>query len=121
LANVADDVTGIDMLGGSAGVPATAAAPAGDLAAARFADDGGAAGVKPATATGCGADCAEGSVGSAERATADASGAESCFQNAKREADWQPARAANVANVIKLRVAFRFMGMELGRFRPTSR
>ena len=83
MANVADDVTGMDILGGRAGVPATAEAAAGEFAAAKFADDGGAAGVRPAMATGCGADCADGTVGSAERATADASGAESCFQNAQ--------------------------------------
>ena len=56
LANVADDVTGMDMLGGSAGEPATAEPAAGEFAAARFADDGGAAGVRPAMATGCGVD-----------------------------------------------------------------
>ena len=56
LANVAFDVTGMDMLGGRAGVRATADVAAGEPAAARLADDGGAAGVRPATATGCGVD-----------------------------------------------------------------
>jgi hypothetical protein len=56
LATVAEDVTGIDMLGGSAGVPAAAEPAAGEAAAARFVDDGGAAGVRPAIATGCGVD-----------------------------------------------------------------
>jgi hypothetical protein len=121
LANVAFDVTGMDMLGGRAGVPATADLAAGEPTAAKFADDGGAAGVRPAMATGCGVDCVDGNVGSADRATADESGAASCFQNAQEcGADWQPASEANVANVIKFWMAFRFMGMELGRFGPTS-
>jgi len=54
-------------------------------------------------------------LGSAERATADASGAESCFQNAQPcGPDWQPQTAANVAIVISLLKAFSVMGMELG-------
>jgi hypothetical protein len=93
----------------------------GAFAAARFADDGGAAGVRPATATACGADCADGSVGSAERATADASGAESCFQNAQLcGPDWQPDNAANAKIVNNLLTALRVMGLELDRFRSTS-
>lgn len=56
LAKLPDDVTGIDMLGGSAGVLIPATGVAGEPAAARFADDGGAAGVSPATATGWGVD-----------------------------------------------------------------
>jgi hypothetical protein len=56
LANVADDVTGMDMLGGRAGVPTATELAPGEFAAARFADDGGAAGVRPATVTGCGVD-----------------------------------------------------------------
>jgi hypothetical protein len=55
-ANAVDGVTGIDKLGRPAGVPATAELAAGEFIAARFADDGGAAGVKPATATGSGVD-----------------------------------------------------------------
>jgi hypothetical protein len=55
-ANVADEVTGIDTLAGIGGKPATAEPAAGELVAARFADDGGAAGVSPATATGFGED-----------------------------------------------------------------
>jgi hypothetical protein len=51
-AKVADGVTGIDMLGGTGGKPATAGLAAGEFVAARFADDGGAAGVRPAIATG---------------------------------------------------------------------
>jgi hypothetical protein len=51
-----DAVIGIDMLGGTAGVRAAAGAAVGEFAAARFADDGGAAGVRPAMATGCGVD-----------------------------------------------------------------
>ena len=81
----AGDVTGIDMLGGSVGKPATpavAAGAAGVPAAARLVDDGEAAGVRPAIATGVGVDWLEGSLGSAERATADASGTASFFQNA---------------------------------------
>ena len=78
----AGDVTGIDMLGGRFGKPATPAFAAGAPAAARFVDDGEAAGVRPAIATGVGVDWLDGSLGSAERATADASGKASFFQNA---------------------------------------
>ena len=81
----AGDVTGIDMLGGRVGKPATpAVAPgaAGVPAAARLVDDGEAAGVRPATATGVGVDWLDGNFGSAVRATADASGRASFFQNA---------------------------------------
>ena len=53
---MADDVTGMDMFGGSAGVPTATGLAVGEFAAARFAEDGGAAGVRPATATGCGVD-----------------------------------------------------------------
>jgi hypothetical protein len=53
---VAEGVKGIDMLGGVAAAPAIGVVGAGVPAAARFADDGGAAGVKPAIATGCGVD-----------------------------------------------------------------
>ena len=114
------DVAGVDMLGGSGGKPATVEAAAGEPAAARFADDGGAAGVSPAIATGCGVDCAEGNLGSADRATADASGAASCFQNAQVGPDLQPVSATNIATVIKLQRAFGVMDLELGRFGPTS-
>src|SRR5262249_7769497 len=100
------------MLGGICGNPVSPALGAGDFAAARLAEDGGAAGVSPAMATGCGVDCADGNTGSAERATADASGAPSCFQNAQRGPDWQPHRAANITIVINVRTAFRVMSME---------
>jgi hypothetical protein len=53
---VAEGVKGIDMLAEVAGAPATGVVALGVPAAARFADDGGAAGVKPAIATGCGVD-----------------------------------------------------------------
>ena len=56
LAAAADDDTGMDMLGGSAGVAAAVELAAGEFAVARFADDGGVAGVRPAMATGCGVD-----------------------------------------------------------------
>jgi hypothetical protein len=46
LATVVGDVTGMVMLGVAAEV----------LAAAKFVDEGGTAGVRPATATGCGVD-----------------------------------------------------------------
>ena len=81
---MADDVTGIEIFGGAAAEPA----------AAKFADDGGAAGARPATATACGVACDEGSTGSAERAVRDASGALSCFHHAQRGPVWQPARIA---------------------------
>ena len=87
LATVPADVTGIDMPAGDAAAPATGVTALGVPAAARFAEDGGAAGVRPAIATACGVDCADGNFGSAERATAEASGALSCFQNAQRGPD----------------------------------
>ena len=78
-------------------------------AAAKFADDGGAAGVKPATATACGVDCAEGSAGAAERATTDESGAWSCFHHAQRGPDWQPLVAANAVTITDITTAFALM------------
>jgi hypothetical protein len=50
------DVTGIDTLGGSEGKPATPEPTAGEFVEARLVDDGGAAGVSPATATALGLD-----------------------------------------------------------------
>jgi hypothetical protein len=104
------------MLGSVAAavVPAIGVA-LGAPAAARFVEDGDAAGVRPAIATGWGVDCADGNFGSAERATAEASGAESCFHHAQRGPDWQPVSAAKAAMVIKLLFALRVMAMELGR------
>lgn len=105
------------MLGGVAAavVPAMGVVALEVPAAARFVDDGDAAGVRPAIATGWGVDCAEGSFGSADRATAEASGAESCFHHAQRGPDWQPVSAAKAAIVIRLLFALRVMAMELGR------
>jgi hypothetical protein len=67
------------------GVAVTPVAPT----AAMLVDDGEAAGVRPATSTGCGVVCADGSCGaSAERATADVSdGAASFFHQAQRGLD----------------------------------
>ena len=108
-------VTGIDMLGGVAVAPAAGVAAPGVPAAARFVDDGDAAGVRPAIATGWGVDCADGNFSSAERATAEASGAESCFHHAQRGPDWQPVSAAKAAIVIRLLFALRVMAVEPGR------
>ena len=57
MATVVDELSGIEMFGGVVGDPE---------AAARLADDGGAAGVRPATAIACGVVCADGSAGSVE-------------------------------------------------------
>jgi hypothetical protein len=122
LASVAD-VTGIVTEGadgaaaearGAADGAAVVPALATDVepAAAKLLEDGGVAGVRPATATACGVDCAEGSAGVAERATADeSSGALSCFHQAKRGADWQPVMATRAIHVND-RSAVRFMVVE---------
>jgi len=74
----------------------------GAPAAARFVDDGGAAGVRPAIATACGVESAEGSLGVAERATADESfGASSFFHQAKRGPLAQPVAATKTATNVK--------------------
>jgi hypothetical protein len=81
-------------------------------AAAKFVDDGGAAGVNPATATGWGVDWVEGNAGVADRATTEASsGGFSCFHHAKRGADWQPVTAAIAATNVNDRIALRFMAV----------
>jgi hypothetical protein len=108
LASVAADVTGIETDGGTA--PAGGAVPgkAGVApatcgpAAARFVEEGGVAGVSPATATACGEDCDDGSVGFAERATADESSgfARSFFHQATREPVAQPVAAINTASSV---------------------
>ena len=89
IAGDVDLISGIETGGGLGGPAAAAvaavAAVAGVAAAARLVDDGEAAGVSPATATACGLDCAEGSSGFAERATADeSSGALSRLNQANR-------------------------------------
>lgn len=129
LATVADDVTGMATDGaagatvaanaGEAGGIVAPVAPvftaAGEPAAAKLLDDGGVAGVKPAIATACGVDCAEGSAGAAERATTDeSSGAFSCFHQANRGADWQPGTAATTAINVNDRSAVRFMSVKTG-------
>src|SRR4051794_35507450 len=73
LAGVDGDVSRAEPVGVAAGDPE---------AAARFVDDGGEAGVRPATATACGVDCAEGSSGSFDLAMAAASAALSFFHQA---------------------------------------
>jgi hypothetical protein len=71
-------------------------------AAARFAEDGGAAGCNPVAAIACGVDCADGSAGgAAERATSDeSSGAFSDFHQAQRGPDWHPERPTNTAAIV---------------------
>ena len=109
----ADALAGIATDGGTA--PGSEAVAEGvvavaPVAAARFVDDGDAAGVKPAIATACGFDCAEGNSGFADRATADvSSGALSCFHQAKRGPDWQPDQAVNTATNARIRSAVNFM------------
>jgi hypothetical protein len=105
LATVADEVTGIEIFGWDGPAPA----------AAKLADEGGAAGVKPATATACGVVCADGKVGSAERATIDESGALSCFHHAQRGPDWQPESTANAAIMVVVRVTVKLMSFEVGK------
>lgn len=97
-------------------VEETAAAPrvpdAGVLAAARFVDEGGAAGVRPATAAACGVDCDEGSAGFAERATADeSSGAFSRLNHANPGPDLQPTTIARTANNINEPSVIRFISV----------
>jgi hypothetical protein len=87
-----------------------AVAPEAAPAAAKLLDDGGVAGVNPATATASGFVCADGSTGVADRATADvSSGALSCFHQANRGADWQPATAATTVANANDESAVRFM------------
>jgi len=90
-------------LGVAAGAPA---------AAARLADDGGEAGVRPATATACGVDCAEGRTGSFDFAMAAASAALSFFHQAQWGADWQPLKAAAVARSVTICLALNVMRMQ---------
>lgn len=67
-------------------VPTAPAAVAPEVA--RFVDEGGVAGVRPATTAGCGVDWAEGSAGLAERAIVDeSSDALSRLNHAKRGPD----------------------------------
>lgn len=119
---IADECgTGTVAGGGATGVvPAGAAvapsAPttpvAGVPAAARFVDDGDAAGVRPATAAGCGVDCVDGNAGFAERATAEeSSGAFSRLNHANPGPDLQPTTTAKaVKNSNELSVV-RFISM----------
>jgi hypothetical protein len=80
-------------------------------AAARFADDGGAAGCNSAGETACGVDCAEGKTGAAERAVSDvSSGAFSRFHHARRGPDWQPIIAAETAAIVNARRNLIFIG-----------
>ena len=73
-------------------------------AAARLAADGDVAGSNPGTDAICGVAFDEGSVGAAERATADvSSGAVSCFHQAQRGPDWQPNAAAIQAEIVNAR------------------
>jgi hypothetical protein len=70
-------------------------------AAARLAEDGGAAGWIPAGVMAWGVAWAEGSAGAAERATADESGAAvSFFHHAQRGPDWHPILATSTAEIV---------------------
>jgi hypothetical protein len=113
LASVADDVTGIATDGGIDGgeIDGVVAPATAGVAAAKLADDGVAAGVKPAIATACGVDCAEGSAGGvAERATTDESTADlSFFHQAKRGAVWQPTIAPSASNNVDKRMVVRII------------
>lgn len=98
---------------GTAVAPIAPIAPvAGALAAARFVDDGGAAGVRPAMAVACGVDCDEGSAGFAERAMADeSSGVFSRLNHAKPGPDLQPTTIARAANNINEPSVIRFISV----------
>jgi hypothetical protein len=115
------DVTGIGTDGEAGGAVAESAvalvggadpaAPGGEAAEARLLDDGGVAGVKPATATASGFDWAEGNCGLAERATAEeSSGALSFFHHAKRGPDLQPVTATTTATTTSVRNKLRVIG-----------
>jgi hypothetical protein len=92
----------------------------GCAAFARFIDEGGAAAIVAAW----GADCVEGNTGAvfgaadavadtrgaADRATSDeSSDALSCFHQAQRGPDWQPATPTTIANIIAVRIAKSFI------------
>jgi hypothetical protein len=82
---VAGEVVGTDVAGAVIGAPA----------AARFADEGGAAGCNVPASAICGCDCADGNAGAADRATTDVSSDVSWdFHQAHRGPDWQPANPA---------------------------
>jgi hypothetical protein len=94
LAIVVDDIDGIALPADDALLPA----------AARLADDGGAAGCSSASETACGVDWADGNVGAAERAVSDvSSGALSRFHQAKRGPDWQPTVPAKATATVRAR------------------
>ena len=86
--------------------PAGAALPV----AARFAADGEVAGSSPAGVIACGVVWADGNFSeSADRATADASGAAvSFFHQAQRGPDWHPTLAAS-ATIVSTRTVVSFM------------
>jgi hypothetical protein len=103
LATVAVEVAGIELAGGAGGAPA----------AARLADDGGAAGCNVPDSATCGVDCVEGSAGAAERASSDLSSDPSlCFHQAQRGLDWHPANPATTAAIDNARMAERLMVMQ---------
>ncbi|MEX2306722.1 MAG: hypothetical protein WD738_03980 [Pirellulales bacterium] len=97
---MAADVAGIDVAAVVGWAPA----------AAKLADEGGAAGCKPPDSATWGVDCVEGSSGAADRASTDASSAASfCFHHAHRGLDWQPANPATRTAIHNARVAVIFM------------
>jgi len=100
LAIVVDDVVGIAPIGVDNAAPA----------AARFADDGEAAGCKPSAVGTCGVVCADGNVGSADRATTEVSaGISSVFHQAHRGPDWQPVIPMNAVAIANARIVVDLM------------
>ena len=82
-------------------------------AAARFAEEGGAAGCKPPDSTTCGVDWLDGSAGAADRASSDVScDASFGFHQAHRGLDWQPANPATKAAIHNARMALSLMFVE---------
>jgi hypothetical protein len=100
LARVADDVAGMELEVAVGGAPA----------AAKFAEEGGAAGCNVPDSTTFGSVWVDGSAGAADRASTDASSDPSgCFHHAHRGPDWQPARPTTVTRISAVRRALDFM------------
>jgi len=99
-ARVPDEEPGMELAGVIGWVPA----------AARLAEEGGAAGCKSPASTTCGVDWLEGSAGAADRASSDVSSVASFgFHQAHRGLDWQPANPATKAAIHNARMALSLM------------
>jgi hypothetical protein len=103
LAIVAGEVVGTDIVGVDGRAPA----------AARFADEGGAAGCNVPASAICGVDCADGNAGAADRATSDVSSDASWgFHQAHREPDWQPVNPAAMRAIDNARMTESLMFLQ---------